>query len=80
MIAPKLLLHNCGKLHAYRGQNRIAWRFGRRILVCEIHHVFGPFWKRRSDDFFERIDRFRIPTLEERAEAIARQSDPVYSP
>lgn len=60
MIFPKLIVNENDRLHAYRGQNQIAWRFYRRIKVCEVKHVIGPFYRRTSYDFFDRIDRFRI--------------------
>ncbi|KKL48589.1 hypothetical protein LCGC14_2324000 [marine sediment metagenome] len=58
MISPKLLIHNNGRLHAYRGLNQIAYRFGGRVRVCEVKQVFGPIYRRISHDFFECIDRF----------------------
>ena len=74
MIKPKLLVHECGRLHAFRGQNQIAWRFGGRVKVCEVKHIFGPFYKRISYDFFERLDRFEIYQGQE------LKSGPVYEP
>lgn len=58
MIFPKLLTNN-GQLYAFRGQNQIAWRFGRRIKVCRVKHVIGPIYRRTSSDFFECIDYFQ---------------------
>lgn len=60
MISPKLLT-NQGQLYAFRGQNQIAWRFGRRIKVCRIKHVIGPFYQRTSSDFFDCVDYYQIP-------------------
>jgi len=61
MIFPKLLIHTGGGLYAFRGQNQIAWRFGRRIKVCAVRHVIGPIYRRISGDFFETVDNFRQP-------------------
>jgi len=61
VLFPKLLIHVNGRLHAFRGQTNIAWRFGSRIKVCEVKHIIGPIYKRTSYDFFECIDRFDIP-------------------
>ncbi len=74
MIKPKLLVHTNGRLHAFRGQNMIAWRFGHRIKVCEVKHIFGPFYKRTSHDFFDFIDRFEI------YQGQKLKSGPVYEP
>lgn len=61
MIFQKLLIHVDGKLYAFRGQNQIAWRFGRRIKVCAVSRVIGPIYRRISGDFFETVDHFRQP-------------------
>ena len=58
MISPKLLTGPEGALYAYRGLNQIAWRFGHRIKVCKVEHVFGPFYKKLGEDFMESIDVF----------------------
>ena len=62
MYKPKLLVHkNDGKLYAFRGFNRIAWRFGNGIKVCRVEQVFGHFYRKISGDFFESIDFYSIP-------------------
>jgi len=60
MISPKLLenIHD-DQLYALRGQNQIAWRFGRRVKVCRVKRVIGPFYRRTSSDFFGCVDHFR---------------------
>ncbi len=62
MIKPKLLIsRNTGDLYAFRDFNTIAWRFGGQVKVCKVKHVWGPFYRRLSGDFFEDLDRFSIP-------------------
>ncbi len=62
MIAPKLLTHkSTGALYAFRRYNSIAYRFGKQIKVCKVKKIIGPFYKRMSRDFFERIDFFDVP-------------------
>ena len=60
-LFPKLLVHENGRLHAFIRQNMIAWRFGRRILVCEVSKLFGPIYRKTSGEFFDCIDNFSIP-------------------
>ena len=62
MIRPRVLVHKLtGNTYAFRGFNQVAWRFGGQVKIAKIKHVFGPFWRRLSDDFFEDLDRFGIP-------------------
>jgi hypothetical protein len=62
MIKPKLLIsRNTGELYAFRGTNTISRRFGGQVKVAKVEHVFGPFYRRRSVDFFEDLSRFAIP-------------------
>ncbi len=62
MIKPKLLIsRNTGALCAFRGFNAVAWRFGGQVKVCQVKHVWGPFYRRLGGDFFEDLNRFYIP-------------------